>query len=296
MTVPVVHCPDCGAVIELPRGTRPEALVECPNCAGHALRVHEDAGRWSATLAYRVSCLACDDVMTLPEGVKPGDTVRCCRRTYRLTFEYGAFAAEEAKEDTMRFATLSAGLIAWVGAALASLCCLLPLTVIVLGLGSGALMATTMQYRWLLVPAGVIGIVTGFVLCVRERRRCSALACRMAGSHVTLALLIVASVLVSTGSVVALLALCLPAAAIAWVVSGLWERFRESPRRCVIQRALAPLLVGLMFAAGYTIATPHAPDWRLWLIALATATGMLTTRLNALYLLAGGAVLGGILL
>ena len=51
-----------------------------------------------------------------------------------------------------------------------------------------------------------------------------------------------------------------------------------------------------MFAAGYTIATPHAPDWRLWLIALATAMGMLTTRLNALYLLAGGAVLGAILL
>ena len=98
------------------------------------------------------------------------------------------------------------------------------------------------------------------------------------------------------GSVVALLALCLPAAAIAWAVSGLWERFRESPWRCVIQRALAPLLVGLMFAAGYTIATPHAPDWRLWLIALATAMGMLTTRLNALYLLAGGAVLGAILL
>ena len=101
----------------------------------------------------------------------------------------------------MRLAALSAGLIAWVGAALASLCCLLPLAVIVLGLGSGAFMATTMQYRWLLVPAGVIGIVTGFVLYVRERRRCSALACRMAGSHVTLALLIVATLVVTTAVV-----------------------------------------------------------------------------------------------
>jgi len=70
--------------------------VECPNCAGHALRVHEDAGRWSATLAYRVSCPNCDDAMTLPDDVKPGDTIRCCGRTYRLTLEYGAFAAEEA--------------------------------------------------------------------------------------------------------------------------------------------------------------------------------------------------------
>ena len=101
----------------------------------------------------------------------------------------------------MRLAALTAGLVAWGGAALASLCCLLPLAVIVLGLGSGAFMATTMQYRWLLVPAGIIGIVTGFVLYLRERRRCDALACRMAGSRITLGLLIVASMVVATAIV-----------------------------------------------------------------------------------------------
>jgi len=98
------------------------------------------------------------------------------------------------------------------------------------------------------------------------------------------------------GSLVALFAMCLPAAALAWVVSSLWERFRHSPWRSVIQRALAPLVVGLIFAGGYIIATPHSPDWRLWLIALATAAGMLATRLNPLWLLAGGAVLGAVLL
>ena len=92
----VVRCPDCGALIELPKGIKSGDLGECPNCAGQALRIHEDAGRWSATLAYRVSCPACDEAMTLPDGVKAGDTVRCCGRTYRLTFDYGAFAAEEA--------------------------------------------------------------------------------------------------------------------------------------------------------------------------------------------------------
>ncbi len=101
----------------------------------------------------------------------------------------------------MRLAALSAGLVAWVGAALASLCCLLPLAVVVLGLGSGAFMATTLQYRWLLVPAGIIGIVTGFVLYLRERRRCDALACRMAGSRITLGLLILASLVVATAIV-----------------------------------------------------------------------------------------------
>ena len=98
----------------------------------------------------------------------------------------------------MKVVAVTAGLVAWIGAGLASLCCLLPLAVIILGLGSGAFMATTMQYRWLLVPAGVVGIVAGFALYVRERRRCDALACRMAGSRITLALLIVASLVVAT--------------------------------------------------------------------------------------------------
>ncbi len=93
---------------------------------------------------------------------------------------------------------VGAGLAAWAGAALSSLCCLLPLAVIVLGLGSGAFMAVTMQYRWILIPAGVLGVTTGFVLYVRERRRCEQLACRMAGSRITLALLIVASFVVAT--------------------------------------------------------------------------------------------------
>ncbi len=91
--------------------------------------------------------------------------------------------------------------VAWLGALLSSLCCLLPLAVIVLGLGSGAFMAVTMQYRWLLIPAGVVGVGTGFVLYSRERKRCAQLACRMVGSRVTLALLVVASLVVASSIV-----------------------------------------------------------------------------------------------
>ena len=53
-----------------------------------------EAGRWTATIAHRVSCPDCDAVITLPEDVKAGDTIKCGGRRYRLTFEYGAFAAE----------------------------------------------------------------------------------------------------------------------------------------------------------------------------------------------------------
>lgn len=101
----------------------------------------------------------------------------------------------------MKPGSVGAGLAAWAGAVLSSLCCLLPLAVIVLGLGSGAFMAVTMQYRWILIPAGILGVTTGLVLYVRERRRCEQLACRMAGSRITLALLIVASFVVATSIV-----------------------------------------------------------------------------------------------
>ncbi len=101
----------------------------------------------------------------------------------------------------MKPGAIGAGAVAWLGAVLSSLCCLLPLAVITLGLGSGAFMAVTMQYRWILIPAGVIGILAGFVLYARERRRCDALACRMAGSRLTLALLVLASLVVTTSIV-----------------------------------------------------------------------------------------------
>ena len=98
----------------------------------------------------------------------------------------------------MRPGSVVASVVAWVGAALSSLCCLLPLAVIVLGLGSGAFMAVTMQYRWILIPAGVLGVGLGFALYVLERRRCAQLACRMAGSRLILGLLVAASLVVST--------------------------------------------------------------------------------------------------
>src|SRR2546425_443886 len=99
----------------------------------------------------------------------------------------GVSLPDHAEENAMKPGSVGAGLAAWAGAALSSLCCLLPLAVIVLGLGSGAFMAVTMQYRWILIPAGVLGVTTGFVLYVRERRRGEQLACPMAGRRVTLA-------------------------------------------------------------------------------------------------------------
>jgi chromate transporter len=116
------------------------------------------------------------------------------------------------------------------------------------------------------------------------------------GPNVLIASLIGYKVAGFAGAVVALGAMCFPAAVIAWWVSELWDRFKGSPWRVLVQRAIAPIVVGMILSGGFVLATPGSPDWRLWLIAGASAAGMLATKLNPLWLLAGGGILGAVLL
>jgi chromate transporter len=118
------------------------------------------------------------------------------------------------------------------------------------------------------------------------------------GPNVLVASLIGFKVAGLAGAVVALLAMCGPAAVLAWWVAELWDRFKGSDWRRAIQRAIGPIVVALIFSGGFVIATPSpsAPDWRLWLIAGLAAAALLATRLNPLWLLAGGAALGAFLL
>ena len=99
------------------------------------------------------------------------------------------------------------------------------------------------------------------------------------------------------GALVALLAACIPAGALAWWVAGLWDRFKDSPWRGIIQRALAPLVVGLILSGGVVLATPGGtPDWRMWAIAGATAAATLLTKVNPLWFLGAAGVVGAFLL
>ena len=98
------------------------------------------------------------------------------------------------------------------------------------------------------------------------------------------------------GALVALLAVCAPAAVLSWWIADLWERFRQSPWRVAIQKAIAPLVVGLTLSGGYVLCTPATPDWRLWLIAAASAAASLALKTNPLWILAAGGTLGGVLL
>jgi len=97
------------------------------------------------------------------------------------------------------------------------------------------------------------------------------------------------------GALAALAAFALPAAVLAWYVSGVWERFKDAPWRATIQRALLPVTVGLVLSGGYVLGTPHGLDWQHALVMGASAATLYFTRLNPLWLLGGGGVLGYLL-
>jgi len=97
------------------------------------------------------------------------------------------------------------------------------------------------------------------------------------------------------GGMVALGAFCGPAAVLAYSVGGYWDRMRDAPWRKVLQRALVPISVGLIVSGGYVLATPRGLDWQSALIAGAGAAMLYATRLNPLWILSGGGVLGFLL-
>ena len=97
------------------------------------------------------------------------------------------------------------------------------------------------------------------------------------------------------GGMVALGAFCGPAAALAYWVGGYWDRMREAAWRKTLQRALVPISVGFIVSGGYVLATPHGVDWPSALVAVASAAALYATRLNPLWILSGGGVLGYLL-
>jgi chromate transporter len=97
------------------------------------------------------------------------------------------------------------------------------------------------------------------------------------------------------GGLVALGAFCAPAAALAYSIGGFWDRMRDAPWRKDFQRALVPITVGFIISGGYVLATPRGVEWQSALIAGTSAAVLYATRLNPLWVLSGGGVLGYLL-
>ena len=91
---------------------------------------------------------------------------------------------------------IKSGMVSVVSAFVASLCCILPLAVVFLGIGSGAFMMTTMKYSSIFIPTGVIGVGLGYFLYFRDKKKSAACGCPMRSGKLNLTILIFATLMV----------------------------------------------------------------------------------------------------
>jgi len=96
----------------------------------------------------------------------------------------------------MWISSLKSGTVSLASAFVASLCCVLPLAVVFLGVGSGAFMMTTMKYSNILIPTGVIGVGLGYFLYFRDKKKSAACGCPMRSGKLNLTILTFATLMV----------------------------------------------------------------------------------------------------
>ena len=94
------------------------------------------------------------------------------------------------------------------------------------------------------------------------------------------------------GALAATLAMCVPTAVLAYYVSGLLGRSSHSRWPSIIQTALVPLSIGLMAASALIVAQAADRNWAAAVLTLVVAALAYATRINPLYLLLVGGVLG----
>jgi chromate transporter len=112
------------------------------------------------------------------------------------------------------------------------------------------------------------------------------------GPNVLIVTLIGYSVAGIAGALVATLAMCGPAAILAYYVSRLMRRSSHSRWPALIQAALVPLSIGLMGASGLILAQTSDRTWPAALFTVAAAGVAFATRLNPFWLLLAGGCLG----
>ena len=96
----------------------------------------------------------------------------------------------------------------------------------------------------------------------------------------------------SVGALVVVCAFFLPSGLITFGVGRLWVRLEGWPWRDAIQRGLAPVSIGLVFAGTITIAQGALTGWKAAVIAAVVFVFFLRSRINPALLVLGGAVAG----
>ena len=112
------------------------------------------------------------------------------------------------------------------------------------------------------------------------------------GPNVLIVTLIGYSVAGILGALVATLAMCVPTAVLALIVSRFLTRASQSRWPSIIQAALVPLSIGLMGASGFILARSSDQTVVAALVTVGAAVLASVTKLNPLWMLVVGGCLG----
>lgn len=96
------------------------------------------------------------------------------------------------------------------------------------------------------------------------------------------------------GAIVAIVGMCLPSSLLAYAFARFWSSSQADGWRALLQRGLAPVAIGLVFAAGYVLTRSADHGILAYGITLATVFINLYARVNPLWYLGAAAVSGAI--
>ena len=94
------------------------------------------------------------------------------------------------------------------------------------------------------------------------------------------------------GAFVATVAICGPSSLLCYQLLHWWDRWRDSPVRGMVQRALAPVAIGLILASGYTLARGADRTLLAGALTVVAALALAFTRINPVWVLAAAALIG----
>lgn len=97
------------------------------------------------------------------------------------------------------------------------------------------------------------------------------------------------------GVLVSMLGIIVPSSALTYFASRWGHENRELRAVRAFKQGMAPIVIALLIATGWILASAHgdpARDWPLWLTTVVAALVVWRTRLHLLWLLGAGALLG----
>jgi chromate transporter len=98
------------------------------------------------------------------------------------------------------------------------------------------------------------------------------------------------------GVLITMTGILLPSSTLSYLTARWGYRNRDVPAVRAFKQGMSPIVIALLIATGWILASAHkdpARDWPLWLLTGATALIIWRSRIQLLWLLAAGAILGG---